>query len=137
VDVARKKHERPTFTDCAARYVEQSRGKRSLDVIKWHVRLLQSYIGDLEPRQVDDQTLKPFMWRRSNGRSGLRSYARRSRRPLRRDCGHFVAAHELELSAGSGQARAWQNIGSGRLSAHQSSLCAGHGTTLALREIDI
>lgn len=57
--------------------------------------------------------------------------------PLRRDCGHFVAAHELELSAGSGQARAWQNIGSGRLSAHQSSLCAGHGTTLPFREIDI
>ena len=61
MDVARKKHARPTFTDCAARYVEQSRGKRSLDVIKWHVRLLQRYIGDLEPRQVDDQTLKPFI----------------------------------------------------------------------------
>ena len=39
-DVARKAHARPTFTDCAARYIEQSRGKRSIDVIKWHVALL-------------------------------------------------------------------------------------------------
>ena len=60
-DVARKAHARPTFTDCAARYVEQSRGKRSIDVIKWHVALLQSHIGDLEPRQVHDQTLEPFI----------------------------------------------------------------------------
>ena len=60
-DVARKAHARPTFTDCAARYVAQSRGKRSIDVIKWHVTLLQSYIGDLEPQQVHDQTLEPFV----------------------------------------------------------------------------
>jgi len=60
-DVARKAHARPTFTDCAARYVEQSRGKRSIDIIKWHVALLQSHIGDLEPQQVHDQTLEPFI----------------------------------------------------------------------------
>src|SRR4030095_3345971 len=48
-DVARKTHACPRFTDCAARYMEQSRGKRSVDVIKWHVALLQKYIGDLEP----------------------------------------------------------------------------------------
>jgi len=30
---ARKKHARPTFSDCAARYLEQSRGKRSFDVM--------------------------------------------------------------------------------------------------------
>ena len=60
-DLARKAHARPTFTDCAARYVAQSRGKRSIDVIKWHVTLLQSYIGDLEPQQVHDQTLEPFV----------------------------------------------------------------------------
>jgi integrase len=60
-DLARKAHARPTFTDCAARYVAQSRGKRSIDVIKWHVTLLQSYVGDLEPRQVHDQTLEPFV----------------------------------------------------------------------------
>src|SRR6202035_4611173 len=56
-DLARKAHARPTFTDCAARYVAQSRGKRSIDVIKWHVRLLQSCIGNREPRQIHDQTL--------------------------------------------------------------------------------
>jgi len=63
-DVARKTHARPTFTDCAARYVAQSRGKRSSDVIKWHVTLLQPYLGDLEPKQVHDQTLEPFVKRR-------------------------------------------------------------------------
>ena len=60
-DLARKAHARPTFSDCAARYVSQSRGKRSIDVIKWHVTLLQSYLGDLEPQQVHDQTLEPFV----------------------------------------------------------------------------
>lgn len=60
-DLARKAHARATFTDCAARYGAQSRGKRSIDVIKWHVTLLQSYIGDLEPQQVHDQTLEPFV----------------------------------------------------------------------------
>jgi integrase len=60
-DLARKGRARPTFTDCAARYVAQSRGKRSIDVIKWHVTLLQSYIGDLEPQQIHDQTLEPFV----------------------------------------------------------------------------
>jgi len=60
-DVGRKAHARPTFTDCAARYLEQSRGKRSFDVIKWHVVLVQNYIGDLEPRQVHDQPLERFV----------------------------------------------------------------------------
>ena len=57
----RKKHARPTFADCAARYVAQSRGKRSIDVIKWHVQLLARYIGYLEPRQIHDATLEPFI----------------------------------------------------------------------------
>jgi integrase len=60
-DIARKAHARPTFTDCAARYVEHSRGKRSIDVIKWHVALLQGYIGNLDPQQVHDQTLERFV----------------------------------------------------------------------------
>jgi len=66
-DLARKVHACPTFTDCAARYVAQSRGKRSIDVIKWHVRLLQSYIGDLEPQQIHDLTLEPFVQARLAG----------------------------------------------------------------------
>ena len=60
-DGARKAHARPTFTDCAARYLEQSRGKRSFETIRWHVALVQSYLGDLEPKQVHDQTLAPFV----------------------------------------------------------------------------
>jgi integrase len=60
-DFARKAHARPSFTDCAARYVEQSRAKRSIDVIKWHVALLQSHVGHLEPQQLHDQTLEPFV----------------------------------------------------------------------------
>lgn len=57
----RKAHVRPTFADCAARYVAQSRGKRSIDVIKWHVQLLARYIGKLEPQQIHDATLEPFI----------------------------------------------------------------------------
>lgn len=60
-DVARNAHARPTFTDCAARYLEQSRGKRSFDTIRWHVALLQPHVGTLEPQQVHDQTLEPFV----------------------------------------------------------------------------
>jgi len=57
----RKAHARPTFADCAARYVAQSRSKRSIDVIKWHVQLLARYIGKLEPKQIHDATLEPFI----------------------------------------------------------------------------
>ena len=60
-ELMRKAHARPTFTDCAGRYVAQCRGKRSIDVIKWHVTLLQSYIGDLGPQQIHDQTLERFV----------------------------------------------------------------------------
>jgi hypothetical protein len=56
-EVARKAHARPTFADCAGRYVAQSRDKRSVDVIKWHVQLLGCHIGKLEPQQVHDATL--------------------------------------------------------------------------------
>lgn len=57
----RKARARPTFADCAARYVAQSRSKRSIAVIKWHVQLLARYIGKLEPQQIHDATLEPFI----------------------------------------------------------------------------
>ena len=60
-DLARRAHARPTFADCAGRYIEQSRAKRSIDVIRWHVALLQQHIGHLEPQQVHDQTLEAFI----------------------------------------------------------------------------
>jgi hypothetical protein len=30
----------------------QSRDKRSIDVIEWHILLLNSYLGDLEPHRI-------------------------------------------------------------------------------------
>jgi len=60
-DLARKAHARPTFGHCAGRYIEQSRAKRSIGIIRWHVALLQPHIGHLEPQQVHDQTLEPFI----------------------------------------------------------------------------
>ena len=60
-ELARKAHARPTFSDCAMRYVAQSQGKRSIDVIKLHVRMLESYVGKLQPHQIHDATLEPFI----------------------------------------------------------------------------
>jgi hypothetical protein len=39
----------------------QSHDLRSLEAVRVHVRLLQRYIGHLEPRQVHDATLAPFI----------------------------------------------------------------------------
>lgn len=51
----------PRFATCAARYLAESREKRSVEVIALHVRLLVAHLGDLAPRQVHDATLKPFI----------------------------------------------------------------------------
>jgi integrase len=64
VDLARRAHPRPTFADCAARYLTQSREKRSFEAIQVHVRALLPYIGHLEPHQVHDETLAPFVSQR-------------------------------------------------------------------------
>lgn len=64
VELARRAHPRPTFADCAARYLAQSREKRSLQAIQVHVRALLPYIGHLEPHQVHDETLQPFVSQR-------------------------------------------------------------------------
>jgi integrase len=52
---------RPLFRDCAERYLRQSRDMRSLEAICVHVGLLMRYVGDLEPHQVHDATLAPFI----------------------------------------------------------------------------
>jgi integrase len=52
---------RPRFADCVTRYLMQSQDLRSLEAIRVHVRLLEPYIGHLEPRQVHDATLAPFI----------------------------------------------------------------------------
>lgn len=61
LDRDRKAHVRPLFRHCAARYLDQSRQKRSFDDISWHVRMLIAHIGDLEPHKVHDGTLEPFV----------------------------------------------------------------------------
>jgi len=52
---------RPTFHDCAQRYLAQSQGLRSLEAVRIHLRMLEFYIGHLEPRHVHDATLAPFV----------------------------------------------------------------------------
>lgn len=56
---------RPLFADCAARYLMQSKSLRSLEAIRIHVQQLMPYLGHLEPRQVHDATLAPFIAERS------------------------------------------------------------------------
>jgi len=61
MELARRAHARPLFRDCAARYLAQRHERRSLATMQFHVRLLLPHIGDLEPRQVHDATLAPFI----------------------------------------------------------------------------
>lgn len=56
----RRGSSRPLFADCAARYLNESKKKRSVEVIAWHIKLLLPYIGDMEIHQVHDATLEAF-----------------------------------------------------------------------------
>ena len=60
-ELERNASPRPRFADCAARYLEQSKSKRSVRATAWHVRLLTSYIGNLDVRRIHDGTLEPFV----------------------------------------------------------------------------
>lgn len=60
-ELERKAYSRPRFLDCAARYLAESRFKRSAKVIEWHVRLLNAHVGHLEIDRVHDGTLEPFV----------------------------------------------------------------------------
>jgi integrase len=46
---------------CSIRYLAQRHERRSLTTMQAHVRLLLPHIGDLEPCQVHDATLAPFI----------------------------------------------------------------------------
>jgi integrase len=61
IDRLRSAPARTLFGDCAARYLMQSQDLRSLDALRIHVRSLEPYIGHLEPQQVHDGTLAPFI----------------------------------------------------------------------------
>ena len=56
-----KANRRPRFSDCAAQYLFDSRGKRRVSDSARHVRQLLAYVGTLEPRQVHDGTLRTFV----------------------------------------------------------------------------
>jgi len=60
-ELDRRAHARPLFRHCAARYLGESKNKRSVEVIKWHVQLLLTYFADLEPERIHDGTLRPFI----------------------------------------------------------------------------
>src|SRR5205823_122446 len=60
-ELQRNVNARPRFSDCAARYLEQSKNNRSVDVTAWHVRLLTSYLGSLDVHRIHDGTLERFV----------------------------------------------------------------------------
>jgi len=76
LELARRAHARPLFRDCAGRYLAQRHERRSLTTMQIHVRLLLPHIGELEPHQVHDATLAPFVASRiAAGRAPQRSTA--------------------------------------------------------------
>lgn len=60
-EVERRTHARPLFSDCANRFLAESKYKRTKDTIAWHVAMLLRYVGDLDIRKVHDDTLRPFI----------------------------------------------------------------------------
>jgi integrase len=61
LETERRKHARPLFSDCAKRFLLESKYKRTASDIAWHVRMLLRHVGDLEVRKVHDETLRPFV----------------------------------------------------------------------------
>ena len=60
-ELERRIHVRPLFSDCARRFLRESKHKRSAMTLAWHVELLLRYVGDLEAHRVHDDTLRPFV----------------------------------------------------------------------------
>src|SRR6266850_1585716 len=61
LELAERAQPRPLASTSAARYLAQSRDKRSLEAIQVHVRLLMRHIGALEPQHIHDATPAPFI----------------------------------------------------------------------------
>lgn len=59
--IERRKHARPLFSDCAKRFLLESKYKRTAADIAWHVRMLLHHVGHLEVRKVHDETLRPLV----------------------------------------------------------------------------
>jgi hypothetical protein len=60
-DMVCRGHTRPTFADCAQRYLAQSHAMRSLEAMRIHVAMLVEHLGTLQPHQVHDGTLASFV----------------------------------------------------------------------------
>ena len=63
IELNRKAHARPLFRHCAARYLGESKNKRSVETIAWHVQLLLRYFGDLEPERIHECAIPGEIWR--------------------------------------------------------------------------
>ena len=57
----RRMHARPLFSDCAKRFLRESKHKRSVTTLTWHVELLLRHVGDLGVHRVHDDTLRPLI----------------------------------------------------------------------------
>lgn len=62
-----RRGDRPLFADCARRYLIESKSKRSVEVIAWHIQLLLPYIGRLPIDMVHDGSLELFIEDRLSG----------------------------------------------------------------------
>lgn len=51
----------PLFADGAARFLIESSGKRSVEMIAWHIKLLLPFVGSLPLDRIHDGTLRPFV----------------------------------------------------------------------------
>jgi integrase len=60
-EIERRRHARPLFSDCAKRFLLESKHKRTASDIAWHVRMLLLHVGHLEVRRVHDETLRPLV----------------------------------------------------------------------------
>ena len=60
-ELERRMHSLPLFSDCAKRFLRESKHKRSAVTLTWHVEMLLRYVGELEVRRVHDDTLRPFI----------------------------------------------------------------------------
>lgn len=57
----RRVRARPSFADCAKRFLRESKHKHSVTTLTWHVELLLRHVGDLDVHRVHDDTLRPLM----------------------------------------------------------------------------
>jgi hypothetical protein len=61
LEIERRKHAQPLFSDSAKRFLLESKYKRTASDIVWHVRMFLRHVGHLEVRKVHDETLRPFI----------------------------------------------------------------------------